>query len=190
MANVGTFDVYCQLSFRKYTTETHWRDNCLSNDDLVLFFKVSKYYFFLDPLLFYFYLFFSHINTLWLLTFSPPFPPSSSLPQIQASSVCHPLTSSFSFLTCLSPSSGWSNQTGSNGSSSCGQLVLIFSRVQSLQNLRRKEATFPSTVHGHSWGQAGWRLLLCLKVCCASETKKAKDSIFPPQEAYCLINKD
>lgn len=90
----------------------------------------------------------------------------------------------------LSPSSGWSNQTGSNGSSSCGQLVLIFSRVQSLQNLRRKEATFPSTVHGHSWGQAGWRLLLCLKVCCASETKKAKDSIFPPQEAYCLINKD
>lgn len=45
-----------------------------------------------------------------------------------------------------SPSSGWSNQAGRDGRSSSEQLVLIASRVQTLQNLSRKETTFPTTL--------------------------------------------
>lgn len=63
-------------------------------------------------------------------------------------------------------------------SSLCGQLVLIFWTVWSLQNVRRKEASLP-TAHGMVGGGVRWGPLLCSKARFASVTEKAKESRFP-----------
>jgi len=75
MAVVRNFDVYCQLRFRRYTTETHCR-NKLSNDDDYFLNKTLPFlglfaFFLLLPTLSY--------NTSWLPTLLPPLPLPSKL---------------------------------------------------------------------------------------------------------------